>query len=121
MSDSTVWRTLYRCDDLMQARAVATSIEAMEYEVQIRFGEGDEATTDGERDISAEFKGPFSVQVPERDWPELARVLDEIVQEQVEFDQQIQQRQRQKRRSGLIIAIAMLLVVMLWRIVRLLH
>lgn len=119
MSDSsTAWRALYRCDDLLQARAVATSIAAMEFDAQIRCANGNLEHSDREGHVNVDFPGPYSVEVVDQDWPELVGALDEIVGEQAEFDQRIQRRQR---RSGLILAITMLLAVILWRIVRAFH
>jgi hypothetical protein len=103
--DLRTWRELYRCNDLRQARAVATCIAAMEFDVRlhsassIRRGDG--------LDDDAEFRGPFVIEVPVEHWPDLAGVLVEIIQEQREFDEWIELRsQRRQLKIVLILGAA---------------
>lgn len=72
----TSWRELARFSDLLLARAVATSIAAMEFDVRLRGG--------GESP-----RPPFRIEVQGTHWADLAEVLEEIVDEQVEFDRQV--------------------------------
>ena len=72
MVAQTTWCELCRFDDAVLARAVATSIAAMEFDVRLRAA-----------------VPPFVVEVPDSERLELAEVLDEIVDEQVEFDRML--------------------------------
>jgi hypothetical protein len=65
------WRELAQFDDLPLARAVATSIAAMEFEVRLQDGR---------------------VEVHGAHWDDLAEVLQEIIDEQVEFDRRLAER-----------------------------
>ena len=75
------WCELCRFDDLVLARAVATSIASMEYNV--RLWEID--------------RPPYIVQVDNVDVRSLADVLDEIIDEQREFDRMLADRSRAVR------------------------
>ena len=76
------WRELCRFDDPGLARAVATSIASMEFEVHLSEPEGGQHRA-------------FVIEVEHGDWPELTDVLDEIIDEQQEFD-----RMRAHRRDA---------------------
>lgn len=80
MRTATDWRELCRFDDLLQARAVATSVAAMEFDVRL-CAAADPACEDDDAG-----RPPFVVEVVHTDWPDLAEVLDEIIDEQQEFD-----------------------------------
>ena len=85
MVAETSWRELCRFDDPLLARAVATSIEAMEFDVLLRAADsppgGDEASSSG--------RPPYVVQVVASEWGDLADVLEEIIAEQQEFDRMV--------------------------------
>lgn len=81
MVAQTAWCELCRFDDLLLARAVATSIASMEFDVRL-------CTIDGRRHI---------VQVDDGQARELADVLDEIIDEQREFDRMLADRSRAVR------------------------
>ena len=72
------WCELCRFDDLVLARAVATSIASMEYDVRLW-------------DIG---RPPYIVQVDNIDVRSLADVRDEIIDEQREFDRMLTDRSR---------------------------
>ena len=72
------WCELCRFDDLVLARAVATSIASMEYDVRLW-------------DIG---RPPYIVQVDNVDVRSLADVRDEIIDEQREFDRMLTDRSR---------------------------
>ena len=76
MVAKTHWCELCRFDDPVLARAVATSIAAMEFDVRL-----------------CAAVSPFVVEVPGSERIELAEVLDEIIDEQVEFDRMLARRQ----------------------------
>jgi len=75
------WCELCRFDDLVLARAVATSIASMEFDVR----------------LCDSGRPPFIVQVENVDAGSLADVLDEIIDEQREFDHMLADRSRAVR------------------------
>ena len=85
MVSQTPWRELARFDDLRLARIVATSIAAMEFEVRLT----DRADAAGIRRSAA----LYAVEVDAEDWADLAEVLDEIIDEQEEFDRALTRAQ----------------------------
>ena len=72
------WRELARFDDASLARAVATSIASMEFDVRVRTARK-QATC-------------YRIEVHHAHWGDLAEVLDEIVDEQMEFDRALADR-----------------------------
>ena len=87
------WCELCRFDDLALARAVATSIASMEFDVRLcAIG----CTT---RPVDEPDHGcpPYIVQVDDVDVRDLADVLDEIIDEQREFDRMLAGRSRAVR------------------------
>ena len=90
MVAETSWRELCRFEDPMLARAVATSIASMEFDVRLRPSGGPAVV----------------VQVVSGEWGELADVLDEIVDEQVEFDRMLLDRSSATPPPRIIIVIA---------------
>jgi hypothetical protein len=110
------WRELFRCDDLKLARAVATCIAAMEFDV--RLCSINPASWDLEEGRDEDVPGPHVIEVPANFWPQLAGVLGEIIDEQREFDQTLEWR-RERRRTTLIIVLSITTaveVVMIWRL-----
>jgi hypothetical protein len=94
------WRELYRCDDLLQARAVATSVAAMEFEVRLTGLDSDHDQPD---EADSDFPGPYLIEVPDQHWPVLADVLDEIIDEQREFDEALQIRTQRRRTQTMLV------------------
>lgn len=72
----TTWCELCRFDDPALARAVATSIAAMEFDVRLRGAD----------------HAPFVIEVAGTHRKDLAEVLEEIIDEQVEFDRMLAER-----------------------------
>lgn len=102
------WQELCRFDDLMLARAVATSIAAMEFDVCLcAAGDpDDDEDDDGRVDGGADpLRPPYVVQVSPGTWHELAAVLEEIIDEQQEFDRQVAQRPSTSRRVHVVVAV----------------
>ena len=100
------WRELTRCDSLAEAHLIATSIEAMEFEVRLRSASADEPL--------AAAAGPFVVEARAEDRDDLAGVLEEILAEQGEFDERLERRDRAiecTRRGFFLVAIAGALAV----------
>lgn len=117
MVAQTAWCELCRFDDLLLARAVATSIASMEFDVRLC------AIGSTRRcDESGCGRPPYVVQVDDRQVQELADVLDEIVEEQREFDRMLADRSRGVRPARIIAAVTLtgaaelilLLAVMDW-------
>jgi hypothetical protein len=82
MHDPADWRDLHWCEDLVQARTIATAIAAMEFDVRVR----NAATALPVGDDEEDWGGGYVVETRAADWPDLAGVLDEIIEEQREFD-----------------------------------
>jgi hypothetical protein len=103
MVAETSWRELCRFDDLPLAQAVATSIEAMEFEVVLRSYDGplraDAAVATG--------RPPYVVQVVASEWGDLASVLEEIISEQQEFDRLLFQRRVAGRHHRIVAVITL--------------
>ena len=83
MRTVTDWRELCRFDDLLEARAVVTSIAAMEFDVRLS------AAGDPARESDDAGRPPYVVEVIHNDLPDLAEVLSEIIYEQREFDRHL--------------------------------
>jgi hypothetical protein len=85
MVAETSWRELCRFDDPMLARAVATALEAMEFDVHLR-GAGHPPGAEETADFG---RPPYVVQVVASEWADLTDVLEEIIAEQQEFDHMV--------------------------------
>ena len=103
MVAETSWRELCRFDELPLARAVATSLEAMEFDVLLRAAdsppEGDQAPPYG--------RPPYVVQVVASEWGDLADVLEEIIAEQREFDRMVNRHRAASRQSRIVTVIVL--------------
>lgn len=111
-ADAYRWRELYRCENLLQARAVATSIAAMEFDVRLTtlgplelehennvdkpHSSTSSAADESLADVPDDLPGPYVVEVPELHWPDLAEVLSEIIAEQAEFDEWLELRRHRR-------------------------
>ena len=105
MVAETSWQELCRFDDVLLARAVATSIAAMEFEVRLcAVGAGHAARGD-----AAEQPGPppYIVQVSPAQWSDLAEILDEIIREQREFDRLLTERRTSGSRAVVVTVIGL--------------
>ena len=118
------WRELYRCDDLLRARAVATCIASMEFDVRL---EACHRPTRDSRNCVAcddaacddQFPGPFVIEVPDDHYLDLAEVLAEIIDEQAKFDDQLERRRSHHQRvavcavvvAGVVETVLMLLLI----------
>ncbi|MDY7109180.1 MAG: hypothetical protein SYC29_11150 [Planctomycetota bacterium] len=116
MSDPAAWRDLHWCEDLVQARTIATAIAAMEYEVRVR----NVATARPVGEDEEDWGGGYVVETRAADWPDLAGVLEEIIDEQREFDAALEAWHGRMGRLhriflgvvvGLIIALAILGII----------
>lgn len=118
MSSSPRWFELYRHDDVLHARAVATSIASMAFDVRLLDRRGFELESGAEID---EVEPPLAVLVPEADYADLAAALPEIIAEQDAFDDLMLERERligRRRRSLLILLIAIVAVLSTFGLVR---
>ena len=93
------WRELIRCDSLAEANVIATSIEAMEFEIGLRSSYSDEpldaaAIEDLQARGDADVGGPFVIEARAEDYDDLAGVVEEIRAEQGEFDERLEHRDR---------------------------
>ncbi len=86
MNETGKWRELYRCDSLGKARTVVTSISAMEFEVRLRDGLTGQLVDPEMGSPPGSESVVFSIEAREEDWGDLDSVLEEIIDEQREFD-----------------------------------
>lgn len=99
MMVASSWCELCRFDDPLMARAVATSIASMEFNVRMECaGAGRDGAGGGAAHV---------VEVCATDWHELAEVLDEIIDEQVEFDRAVAERFASSHRVRVIVVITL--------------
>jgi hypothetical protein len=103
MVAETSWRELCRFDDPLLAHAVATSIEAMEFDVLLRAAGGPA----GPQDAAHPGQPPYVVRVVASEWGDLAGVIDQIIAEQQEFDRMLLQRRVVCRHSRVVTVIAL--------------
>ena len=109
IDDALDWRRLHRCEDLHQARTVATSIAAMEFDVRVR-----DIISGALVDIAADAEGgPFAIEVRGADWLDLVDVLDEIIDEQDRFDEFVDGWQSRASRAMRIVLAAVVLIIAL--------
>ena len=104
MVAETPWRELCRIEDPVLARAVATSIAAMEFDVRLAAAGGMEGVADDE---TGSGRPPYVVEVDRAEWQELADVLDEIIQEQRDFDRLLAERCHVGRHARLVTVITL--------------
>ncbi len=103
MYGTAQWQELCRFTDPQLARSVATSIESMEFEVRLAAGHGDPPQ---ERDETAGVApSPYVIEVDHGDWEKLADILDEIIDEQLEFDRLFETRHTRHSRQRIFIII----------------
>jgi hypothetical protein len=107
--DVSDWRRLHRCEDLRGARAVATSIAAMEFEVRVR----DLISGVLVDVVDDELTGPFAIEVRGADWADLADVLDELIDEQETFDAFVDGWHARSTRAMRIVLAAVVLIIAL--------
>lgn len=97
------WCELCRFDDLLLARAVTTSIASMEFDVQL-CAIGLAARSDDETHPG---RPPYVVQVHMDHVRDLADVLDEIIDEQQDFDRMLADRGRTVASGRIMTVIAL--------------
>lgn len=114
---SVAWRELFRCDDLRLARAVATCIAAMEFDVRLCSVHPLAGTTADDSD-AIDIPGPHVIEVPAAHMHQLAAVLGEIIDEQREFDEMIEWR-RERRRTRIVVILTVTTaaeIALIWRL-----
>ncbi|MCH7603316.1 MAG: hypothetical protein IIB54_11170 [Planctomycetes bacterium] len=82
MSSEQSWRELYRSNDLHEASMIATCIAAMEFEVVLSDATGQHI----DKPSPHQSRPPFIVKVTSACWAQLNDVLEEIIEEQMQFD-----------------------------------
>ncbi len=115
MSDSPSWRVLYAGEGLARARVIATAIEAMEFEVRLC----DVATDLPVEALGAnlDHDGVYRIEARGEDWSDLAEVLEQIIEEQSEFDAFLEHRDSsvlnaQRVFLGVVVALVIVLALM---------
>ena len=113
--ESRSWRPLRFCAELSEAQTIATSIAAMEFEVRLVDGATGRILESEKPEHDP--RGPFAVEVPAEHFDDLAGVLDQIMDEQQEFDSFLESWRVRSSRAVrwflLLAAAAMLLLVLL--------
>ncbi|MHC5022444.1 MAG: hypothetical protein ACYTGG_00840 [Planctomycetota bacterium] len=99
------WRDLYRCECPVRARAVATSIASMQFDVRLLGDDGRDINDGWPENVT------FIVRVPESDWDQLAAVLDEIIAEQEDFDDFLRDRDDRVGRAQRRFIVAMVILL----------
>ncbi len=99
------WRELHRCEDLLEARAVATSIAAMEFEARMYEDGGTY----------------YVIDVRGADWHDLADVLPEIIDEQREFDRRLEQSRASRVHPRMIVIVSLTSLVEVLAVLRLIE
>jgi hypothetical protein len=94
-----------RFDDARLANIVTVTIASMEYDARLRRVED----PTGLRRLPA--VQPFVVEVRAEDWQELAEVLSDLIDEQLEFDEYLERRDRMVGRSQRRLLLLMVVVV----------
>ncbi len=103
------WRELCRFKDPQLARSVATSVASMEFEVRLA---GDDRLSQQGCDEPTELGSPpYIVQVDDSDWATLTDILDEIVDEQVQFDRLFETHHIKYRRQRIVLIVTLAGVV----------
>lgn len=113
MSDHASWRELLRCDHLAQAHVLATTIESMEFDVRLRHvATGRRVQLDAGPPEPA--PGPYLLEVRAEEWSDLVDVVDQIVEEQGDFDDALVHRDGLMRRyqRGFILALVVIVAVL---------
>jgi hypothetical protein len=110
MKDSVPWAPLCRCGEAKLARTIATTIAAMEFDVRLR----DEASNSVIEDIDHledPHAGPCLVEVHHDHVRELGDVLDELIDEQAEFDRFLDHRDRVALNAQRLFLILVIVIV----------
>ena len=109
MYATTDWRELCRFADSTLARAVATSIASMEFDVRLTGDDrrAQQRTVESTNSATA----PYVIEVNHSDWGVLADILDEIVDEQLEFDRLFETHHTRHSRQRIFIIITLTGVV----------
>ena len=105
MYGTAQWQELCRFTDPQLARSVATSIASMEFDV--RLTGDDRRAQPGLRESTNPATAPYVIEVNHSDWGGLADILDEIVDEQIEFDQLFETRHTKHSRQRIFVIITM--------------
>ncbi len=109
MYGTAQWQELCRFADPQLARSVATSIASMEFDVRLT---GDDRRAQaGLRESTNPATAPYVIEVNHSDWGVLADILDEIVDEQLEFDRLFEMRHTKLSRQRIFIIITLTGVV----------
>jgi hypothetical protein len=113
------WHVLHRSPLLEEAHVVATSIEAMEFDVRLRHAVTGRVVETG--DETPELRGPYVVEVRPGDCDDLADVLEAIIDEQGDFDRALAKRNGRVLRLQRILLLAMIVIVSLLALFRLIE
>ncbi|MEE8154889.1 MAG: hypothetical protein V3T53_07990 [Phycisphaerales bacterium] len=103
------WQELCRFADPQLARSVATSIASMEFDV--RLTGDDRRAQPGFGESTNPATASYVIDVNHSDWGVLADILDEIVDEQLEFDRLFEMPHTSRRRHRVLIIITLTGVV----------
>ena len=117
-SSPTTWRELYRSDDLSEARAIATTIASMAFEVALHGVSVHPLRDDDEADDasawewpSEQARGPYVIRVPEAQWKMLIDAVPEIIAEQAAFDEYLGTRDGRLGRGQRRLLVVMVVLV----------
>jgi hypothetical protein len=102
------WREIYRTDDAGDARMLATSIAAMEFDVRVR------ALRSGlPLGEEPDPPGPYVVEAHADEAMSLREVVDEIVHEQRSFDEALNARDDRAFQARRVVLLAFAIIIMI--------
>ncbi len=109
------WRALYETADRRLAQTLLTCIAAMEFEVRLaRFGDPvdlESGQDDSNDRIDPDEVALFEVQVLDTDYSPLAEVIEEIIEEQEQFDEFIVRWREDATRVDRRLLVTMIVIV----------
>lgn len=104
------WRELYRTNDLSLAHTIATCIEGMEFDVRLRDSLG-RVIDASEDSAGAKLQAPYGIDVPQDQWSALREIVNELIQEQMEFDTKVAADRARATRVAQILALSAVALV----------
>ena len=120
----TGWRPLLRSNDPAEVNVIATTIEAMEFDVRVldlASGLPVDRPVGGPGRTQMESTGRlFLVEARTRDWADLTSVLDNIREEQFEFDAFFERRDRRAAQLRSVVLRTLIVLVAVLTLVGLL-
>ena len=107
MKNVDTWAELFHSEDLNRVNMVATCLAAMEFDVRLGCAGHRQPKCGGAKGCHP----PYVIQVPADDFPHLVELLDEIIDEQEQFDHFIDSWHTRARNGERRLLIALIIIV----------